>query len=90
MRCVFLSKNAPAKPKHFQAAPVVEKWPLWATAMALMKKDEDKGVGDTVHRVIGPSNSAEFKRWYLVIFGKSCGCERRQGEWNAQFPYNQR
>lgn|SRR6185437_9686435 len=64
-----------------------EKWPLWAKAMALMKKKEDEGVGDTVHRVIGHPASEAFQKWYLRMFGKSCGCARRHREWNSKYPY---
>ena len=64
-----------------------EKWPLWAKAMALMKKEEDKGVGDTVYRVIGLPASEAFKKWYARIFGKSCGCTQRQQRWNQQYRY---
>lgn len=64
-----------------------EKWPLWAKAMALMKKDGDEGVGDTVYRVIGSPASEAFKKWYVRIFGRSCGCSQRHLKWNDQFPY---
>lgn len=64
-----------------------DEWPLWAKALALLKRDEDKGMGDTIERAIGPSNSAAFKAWYMTLFGKSCGCTERRAQFNSQFPY---
>lgn len=62
-------------------------WPLWAKALSLLKSDTDAGIGDTVARTIGDSNSAKFKEWYKKTFGKSCGCNARQNKWNVEFPY---
>jgi len=70
-----------------RAAIPYDKWPVWAKALALMRKVEDKGIGDTVHRVIGPPASEAFKKWHVRIFGKSCGCSLRKVKWNAQFRY---
>jgi hypothetical protein len=64
-------------------------WPKWAKVVALLSRAEDLGVGDTVARVIGKPASAAFKAWYFGIFNKTCGCERRQAQWNTQFPYPQ-
>lgn len=62
-------------------------WPAWANAIAKLRKDEDRGVGDTVHRLIGEANSERFKRWHLKLFKATCGCQRRHAEWNALYPY---
>jgi hypothetical protein len=90
MHSVFLSR-APAAQQTAKAVVVVPvqpgQWPIWAKAMALMKKEEDKGVGDTVYRVIGPPASEAFQKWYARIFGKSCGCSRRHLRWNEQYRY---
>lgn len=64
-----------------------EKWPAWAKGVALLKKDCDKGVGDTVERIIGKSNSAAYKAFYLATFKKSCGCSNRKAEWNVKYKY---
>lgn len=64
-----------------------DKWPLWARMVWLVRKESDKGVGDTVRRTIGEANSKAFQSWYQTTFGKSCGCARRQREWNKQYRY---
>jgi hypothetical protein len=62
-------------------------WPIWAAALAFFKSEKDIGVGDTVERIIGKTNSVAFKAWHLKTFGKSCGCGSRKTAWNAKFPY---
>jgi hypothetical protein len=63
-------------------------WPLWAKAIALMKKvPPDKGVGDTVERVIGPDNSEAFQAFYKKTFGRVCGCNGRKADWNIKYQY---
>jgi hypothetical protein len=59
---------------------------LWAKALKLLAKPQDKGIGDTVARIIGDEKSAAFKAWYKTTFGKSCGCSGRQLALNARFP----
>ena len=65
----------------------VKQWPAWATAISLLKNDADKGVGDTVERIIGKAASATYKAWYKSVFGKSCGCGERKVRWNKDYPY---
>jgi len=64
-----------------------EDWPKWAVGVSYFADREDKGVGDTVARLVGPAGGGMFKAWYKETFGKTCGCERRQVEWNTRFPY---
>lgn len=68
--------------------PVDEKdWPMWAKALKFtVAAPQDKGIGDTVARVIGPENSEAFKVWYKKITGKDCGCNGRQKLWNQLYP----
>ncbi len=67
--------------------PVQRKdWPIWAKALALLAKPEDKGVGDVVLRTIGETNSDKFKAWHKLTFGKDCNCKARQKQWNIQYP----
>ena len=94
MHSVFLSR-APAasqitgKPVFLDESPVpFEKWPLYKTkALSLLRKSEDVGIGDTVRRTLDDANSKAFQSWYRGTFGKSCGCARRQQEWNQQYRY---
>lgn len=65
-----------------------QEWPGWAKAIGAMKKPEDKGVGETVERIInatGPLAVAAKAALKLVM--KDCGCAGRKRDWTAQFPY---
>jgi hypothetical protein len=64
-----------------------DQWPIWAKTLALVSTDSDRGVGDTVKRLIGDFASEAFKTWHKATFGKPCSCQERQDKWNAQYPY---
>ncbi len=78
--------------KKFSTAPIPilpiprDQWPMWAKALANRSRPEDKGVGDVAARFIGDERSEKFKAWYLVTFGKPCGCNGRQRQWNLKYP----
>jgi hypothetical protein len=58
---------------------------MWAIAIAKLKSDQDKGVGDTVERLLG-----KFGKSYqtaLIAVGVPCGCDRRRTDWNARYPF---
>jgi len=74
-------------PQAGQAQYRPDLWPLWARTMHGLKADADKGVGDTVERIIGSDNSAKLKSWYQATFGRSCGCDGRKADFNARYPY---
>ncbi len=61
------------------------RWPLWALALKAISKPQEKGVGDTLARLIVGKES--FKQWFKKTFRKSCGCDARQGRLNEMFPY---
>lgn len=61
-------------------------WPLILRPFKLLSQSEDRGLGDIVLRVIGDANSAAFKAWFRKMFGKECGCEKRQNTLNIEFP----
>ncbi len=63
-----------------------DQWPLWAKALTQFSKPEDKGLGDTVARMIGAQNSEAFKAWHLATLGRSCRCNGRQARLNIQYP----
>ena len=77
--------NAPAPRVKKRSLPYDE-WPVWAKALKLMAKPEDKGIGDIVARLIGDENSEKFKAWYRATFNKDCGCKGRQDRWNRLYP----
>ncbi len=63
-----------------------EDWPIWAKALAMLAKPEDKGIGDIVARTIGAENSEAFKKWFKATTGKDCGCTGRQRRLNIEYP----
>jgi hypothetical protein len=73
--------------KSISIAVPKEDWPLWARAVARLKKDVDAGVGDTIERVIGKTSSEAFKKWFKAITGHDCGCTQRKEYFNERFPY---
>jgi len=78
---VVISKPSPA--------PFAQ-WPKWAKALATMKVDGERGVGDTAHRLFHWPVASQFSDVVfaaLKLFKQGCGCARRQAEWNAKFPY---
>lgn len=77
----FLDKTGPRS-----VAIPREHWPIWAKALALKAKPQDKGIGDVVARTIGKENSARFEKWHRKIFGKECKCTGRRSLWNALYP----
>lgn len=67
-----------------------EQWPEWAKALALLKTDEDKGVGDTAHRLLHLKMAKPLTNLALttlMTFKKKCGCSERRAEWNLKFKY---
>lgn len=61
-------------------------WPVLLLPLKLLAKEEDKGLGDIVARVIGPIGGDAYKVWFERIFGKPCGCQERQESLNIEFP----
>ncbi len=61
-------------------------WPLWAKALAMIAKPEDKGIGDAVARTVGAENSEAFKKWFKATTGKDCGCTGRHRRLNIEYP----
>ncbi len=61
-------------------------WPIWAKALAMLFRPEDKGIGDVVARTVGAENSEAFKKWFKATTGKDCGCTGRQRRWNIEYP----
>lgn len=61
--------------------------PLWVAAVSRLKKEGDRGVGDTVQRVASWLGGELFKKWSQKL-GIPCNCTRRQQEWNERWPYS--
>lgn len=64
-----------------------DKWPLWTKAVHALSNEADKGIGDTIARIIGPIGGDAFKAWHLKIFKRKCRCHWRQAMLNQLFPY---
>jgi hypothetical protein len=59
-------------------------WPLWAKAVKSWSLPSDRGIGDTVHRLLGTPGiiaQATFKS-----LGIPCECDARRAGWNASYP----
>lgn len=67
--------------------PPAQNWPAWTLVVSLFAAPEDRGIGDTIARIIGPAGGNAFKRWYKKTFSKSCGCSERQKTLNRLYPY---
>lgn len=61
-------------------------WPLVLRPMKLLALPSDEGLGDIVERVVGPIGGEAYKKWYLLIFGRPCGCTRRKDGLNMRYP----
>lgn len=62
-------------------------WPLPFLAVAMAARKGDRGIGDTIARVIGPIGGNAFKRWHRRVTGEDCGCGARADFLNAKYPY---
>lgn len=63
------------------------RWPLAVALVAWLARPGDRGVGDTVARVIRPIGGDAWKAWYREATGHDCGCGDRQAALNAAYPY---
>lgn len=61
-------------------------WPWWAKALRACAQPGERGVGDTVARLVGPFGGEAFKQWRAQL-GRTCGCELRQAKLNQKYPY---
>ncbi len=89
----LLAKYSPEKleeaKRMLQSDPLPvprSRWPLWVKTMALLSTRDDKGIGDTFARIVGPIGGNAFKEWHLNATGKPCGCSEDQEAWNIKYP----
>jgi len=61
--------------------------PWWFFIIRTVKSNRDIGVGDTIDRLLAIVGGRHYKSLYERVFGKGCGCKRRQTRLNAMFPY---
>lgn len=61
--------------------------PLIIRGIERRRIDTDKGVGDTVERIISKLGGDSFK-WVMQRLGLDCGCDNRKAWLNARWPYD--
>jgi len=61
-------------------------WPLWAKLLRLMAKKTDRGLGDTLNRLLIFVGGNHYKNWHLMRGGTPSQCTARQTHLNGQFP----
>jgi hypothetical protein len=83
---LVLDPAAHAELKARFVGPAKSPWPRLARWIARRRQPGDRGVGDTLARILAPLGGDTFKRWTQRI-GAECGCAARQAELNRRFPY---
>lgn len=78
---------ADAPPPPAPVAIPRERWPLCIKAVALLAKPEDKGVGDTAHRVLAAGGGDALAKLFEQATGRACGCSDRAARLNDLYPY---
>lgn len=61
--------------------------PLLVRGIKRQRIPSDKGVGDTVHRILSKMGGLQFE-WVMKRLGINCGCGDRQAWLNAAYPYD--
>lgn len=95
----FGSKSKPGRlricgdvPEDTQSPPTpprpIHEWPLAARAIAALRDDSDKGLGDTIHRHLQRFGADAMTKLYRRVMGRDCGCGDRQAKLNRMFPYD--
>jgi hypothetical protein len=64
-----------------------DQWSWVVRIIERLRIESDKGVGDTLERLIKPLGGDTFKRWYMKIMKEDCGCNIRKTHLNLKFPY---
>src|SRR6266576_3560651 len=70
--------------KPIQAVPA-DKWPQWVKWLQKRRRSIDIGPGDTINWKLGKFGK-KYKK-ILQAVGVPCGCNDRQAEFNAKYPY---
>lgn len=63
------------------------RWPKVARSVAWLRAGGDRGIGDTVARLVAGVGGDTLAEWYERITGGSCGCDDRQAGLNSRYPY---
>lgn len=76
----------PAGVHYSQTHGIDVPWPLIVRGISRRRISSDKGVGDTVHRILSKMGGTQFE-WVMKRLGIDCGCGSRQEWLNAVYPY---
>ena len=87
-RVLALIENRPhAEKAAAPVAPVTTRWPWYWRLLSLLRTRADRGVGDTVARLLRYLGGERLKRWWKRRTKADCGCAGRQGRLNRLYPY---
>lgn len=91
--CWLAANSEPHRAKWGITGPVPpppppdrSQWPLHARLFYRLRREGERGVGDTVARLLGAAGE-KFKVVYKKITGNDCGCADRQASLNTLYPY---
>ena len=84
MRSSFL--NPPRRPAAANALAQPPP-PLWVRALAKRRQPGERGVGDTLARILAGVGAARAAKVYERLVGRTCGCADRQEWLNRRWPY---
>lgn len=62
-------------------------WPFLVRVVARRRQPGERGVGDTLQRLIGHLGGEVFKRAFHKLTGRDCGCGNRAIKLNLMYPY---
>lgn len=63
-------------------------WPVRVRLVGRFRREGEKGVGDTLARMLGQVGGEVWKRWYKRLTGQDCACKDRQAKLNAKYRYH--
>ncbi|MCX7915043.1 MAG: hypothetical protein N3A53_01900 [Verrucomicrobiae bacterium] len=75
--------------KYGAKAAVQKRWLWLARLISKLRRPRDRGVGDTIERIIRPVGGQAYKELHRFVTGKPCRCAHRQAKLNSAFPYTQ-
>ena len=62
-------------------------WPRWARWLERRRRPGERGIGDTLTRLLDARGGVAWKRWYKAVMGHECGCGDRAERMNRAYAY---
>ncbi len=76
--------------RHALPSPIPrDQWPRLARWLSRRSTASDRGLGDTLARLLSRLGVARFKIWFHTLTGHDCGCADRQAHLNAIYPLSE-